>query len=141
MLEPSNFMTIVIGVAILWLVFALLLPYPRVQLHRNAHPAVEVSATGAALRGYNNKLIARADWADLRAWAVERSGPDAGRQFILVTDDDKLIAWNEPADAELDGMPAATPESRRAAYQECAADLHAQIATRAGLPLRELPTP
>jgi len=153
-LAPSNLEYLVGGCALLWLMGVALIPLMQTQLYRNAHPAIEANARGITLRGYNNKSLGNVAWTDVRAWATEAFSAnheygaqahrpdtlDLGRQFIIATNNKgDSLAWDEPADAELNGARLATPEARRAAYRERAATLHALIAARTGLPLRELP--
>jgi hypothetical protein len=76
-------------------------------------------------------------WSGIRAWAVlpPRLGDPSGPTYFLFTDATSLT-WREPDDAQLAGR--GIQGDRQRAYREHAAELHALIAARTGLPLREL---
>jgi hypothetical protein len=79
----------------------------------------------------------RIPWRDIRAWAVIQRGPNTRRKttYILLSETQKVY-WTEPEGAKLAGRRV--QGDRRAAYHARAAQLHATIAARTGLPLREI---
>jgi hypothetical protein len=88
-------------------------------------------------------------WVDVRAWVVIPAEPQGRRpmRYILFANGPATrempagttikVYWNEPYGAQLSGRRV--KGDRHVAYRERAEQLHALIAARTGLPLREFP--
>jgi hypothetical protein len=104
---------------------------------RNRLPVILVDDLGITRKTANSATTRTIPWAEIRAWAVlpPKLGDRRGPTYFVFTEGNK-ISWREPEDAALAGRHIAG--DRRAAYRDCAERLHALIAARTGLPLREL---
>jgi hypothetical protein len=92
---------------------------------------IAITALGAHREG------GRIAWRDVRAWVVVHrgAGSHANSRYAVLSDEHKLV-WIEPVRARLAGR--AVQGDRREVYRARAVQLHAMIAARTGLPLREI---
>ncbi|GEM_PF-810289 len=75
-------------------------------------------------------------WSAVRAWVVVPAVPGGKRPTTyMVFSDGSKLTWVEPEQARLAGRGISG--DRQTAFRECAAELHALIAARTGLPLRD----
>lgn len=119
---------------LLVLVFGWLLAATRRQQSR---PAVIADDAGLRVSSSSSAKQGVLPWAAIRAWVVVPPAAGSRRPpTYIVFSDAKRLSWTEPEDAKLGGR--GVKGDRRAAYRERAAQLHAIIAARTGLPLREL---
>ncbi len=111
---------------------------------RGRRPVIAADAKGVARQTQSSSSTVTIPWTEVRAWGVlpPRVGTtDAPRYFVF--GEVGKFSWMEPADAVMGGR---VNGDRRAAYVERAAELHALIFARTGLPLHDLtsiiaPTP
>jgi hypothetical protein len=108
-----------------------------VQRRRNVLPAMSVDGFGVASKQRSDQHPVTIPWQSITAWVVIPAPPGSHRptRYIAFGEGQK-IAWAEPAGAQLAGR--GVKGDRRQAYRERAAHIHALIAARTGLPLREL---
>ncbi len=107
-----------------------------VARRRGALPRVIVDGFGISGKSLLGQL-STIPWQNITAWVVIR--PPAGRHKLvryIVYGDGQRLTWAEPENARLAGR--GINSDRRQAYREQAARIHALIAVRTGLPLREL---
>jgi hypothetical protein len=131
--RPSMFVFLGVLVA---LVIALLIAavIATISARRKSQQAVAASESVLMSHGLSRVVIS---WQEVRAWGVLPAEPDRKQPTIyIVMSETRSIIWSEPEDAELDG-PARNGD-RREVYRDRAAQLHAAIAARTGLPLREI---
>jgi hypothetical protein len=130
--HPDDILAIVlIGLTILVALMAIVFSLVEGRRKQQA-----VAATESALKsqGLSGVVI---PWGEIRAWGVLPAASDRKQPTIYaVMSETRSIIWSEPEDAELDGT--IRNNDRRAAYRIRAAQLHAAIAARTGLPLREI---
>ncbi len=101
---------------------------------RRKQQAVAASESVVMSRGLSGVVI---PWREVRAWGVLPAVPDRKQPTIyIVMSETRSIIWSEPEDAELDGT--VRNADRWDAYRARAAQLHAAIAARTALPLREI---
>jgi hypothetical protein len=104
---------------------------------RRRAPIIVGDAEGLQRRVGNSATDVALPWQAIRAWVVVPPAAGSRRPpTYIVFADTKRLSWTEPEDAELGGR--GVKGDRRAAYRERAAQLHAMIAARTALPLREL---
>lgn len=100
-------------------------------------PAIRVDGFGIATRAQNEKKPVMIPWQSVTAWVVIPASPGANKPTrYIVFGDGKKITWAESTDAQLAGKDVRG--NRQQAFRERAARIHAVIASRTGLPLREL---
>ena len=107
------------------------------QRRRYALPAISVDGFGLASKQRSDQKPITITWQHITAWVVVPPLPRSGKPTLyIVFGDGQKIAWAEPADAQLAGR--GVKGVRRQAYRERSERIHALIAVRTGLPLREL---
>ncbi len=128
-------LALLVGCMILCFLLGLLIAYSNYQ---NANPTIVADSAGIDALGYNNKEIVTLEWGDVHAWGVlpPDSGAPGGATLYILFADKKTMEWSEPSDAQLAGRHV--EGDRREAYRSEAAALHALIAARTGLELREI---
>jgi hypothetical protein len=108
-----------------------------IQRRTLLRPGISVDGFGIASRQQGDKKPVAITWQSITAWVVVPAPPGSLRPTrYIVFGDGQKIAWAEPADAQLAGR--GVKGDRRQAYRERAARIHALIAARTELPLREL---
>lgn len=104
---------------------------------RRAFPPVFADGFGISGKSRLQGQLATIPWQSITAWVVIPAPPGSRRPTrYIVFGEGQKIAWSEPADAQLAGR--GVKGDRRQAYREQATRIHALIAARTGLPLREL---
>lgn len=100
-------------------------------------PQIVADASGLTKKTEVPRLTVIIPWGEIRAWAIMPAldQPDP-HQTYFVCSATAALHWDEPANAELAGRDI--QGDRRLAYQEQGRQLHALIAARTGLPLREV---
>jgi hypothetical protein len=108
-----------------------------IQRRRNALPAITIDGFGLTARATSGQKPGMVPWQSVTAWVVIPAPPGSRRPTrYIVFGEGQKIAWAESADARLAGRDV--KGDRQQAYREQAARIHALIAARTGLPLREL---
>jgi hypothetical protein len=106
---------------------------------RSAFPPVFADGFGISGKSRLQGQLVTIPWQSITAWVVipPPVGSNKPVRYIIFGDGHKLT-WAEPADARLAGC--GIRGDRREAYRALATRVHALIAARTGLPLRELRT-
>jgi hypothetical protein len=122
-------------VALLVTLYVLL--FIRQRLYRQM-PDVSADESGLTTWGRYKDQPVTIPWERIAAWVVLRPPRGSIKPFRYVVVGDGLrLAWSEPTYGQYAWQSANNPHG---AYRKRAARLHALIAARTGLPLRELRT-
>ena len=107
-----------------------------IQRRRSRRPVISVDGLGITGRATGEQKLATIPWQSITAWVVvpPPAGTNKPVRYIVYGNGHKLT-WAEPADAQLAGR--GIRGDRREAYRALATRVHALIAARTGLPLRE----
>jgi hypothetical protein len=130
--HPDDILAIVL-IALAVLVALMAIAFSLIEGQRKQQ-AVAASDNVLMSQGLSRVVI---PWREIRAWGALPGAPDRKQPTIyIVMSETRSIIWSEPEDAGLDGT---VPDGdRRVAYRARAEQLHAAIAARTGLPLREI---
>ncbi|HKT37896.1 MAG TPA: hypothetical protein VJR48_05955 [Ktedonobacterales bacterium] len=111
--------------------------FVRRQRYRK-NPDVSADASGLTTWGRFKDQPVTISWERITAWVVisPKQGTTKPFRYVVVGDGLRL-AWSEPTYGQYTWQSASSPQG---SYRKQAARLHALIAARTGLPLRELRT-
>jgi hypothetical protein len=133
LLNPTS----ALALLVLLCIFPALQVYLAIIFYRNvSSPTVVADNEALTLRKFNAQAGFTMLWEDARAWAIV--APEPGHLALVryaVWSENQMFEIAERSDAELAGR---VKGDRRVAYCEQARWLHALIAARTGLPLREI---